>query len=402
MLKTYFLVFVISLISSVKAMTQDRIIVEKRYLTEIPQITNATFYPWRSPMIKGIYYDGPEYGGKNTKVFAYLGIPKVKRGTKVPGIVLVHGGGGTAFRDWVDLWVSRGYAAIAMDTCGCIPVRTVENCSWMRQNSSAGPFGWDASFNQVNEPLENQWPYYAVNAIARARTLLGSLPEVDNSKIGITGVSWGGYLTCLVAATDSRYLFAAPIYGCGFLSFKSAWMDTLRKPEKAAWNEKCDPSKYLQQVSMPILWVAGTNDGAYPLESLQKSADLVRSPVTLSITLRMPHGHGGAGELPEIIRVYADYFCKNKGIPLPEITSVKQQKSQLVAKVKTVKPILYAKLLYTQQSGKWDKLEWKSAPAVIAANGKTVSVTVPEGAKQYILNIQDERNLTVSSRLFLR
>ena len=36
---------------------------------------------------------------------------------------LVHGGGGTAFADWVKLWNSRGYAAIAMDNCGSIPSR---------------------------------------------------------------------------------------------------------------------------------------------------------------------------------------------------------------------------------------------------------------------------------------
>jgi hypothetical protein len=37
-------------------------------------------------------------------------------GRKVPGIVLLHGGGGTAFESWVKLWVDRGYAAIAIDT----------------------------------------------------------------------------------------------------------------------------------------------------------------------------------------------------------------------------------------------------------------------------------------------
>ena len=38
---------------------------------------------------------------------------------KTPGIVLVHGGGGTAFANWAQLWAKRGYAAIAMDLAGC-------------------------------------------------------------------------------------------------------------------------------------------------------------------------------------------------------------------------------------------------------------------------------------------
>ena len=39
-------------------------------------------------------------------------------------MVLVHGGGGTAFDAWVRAWVKAGYAAIAMDTCGALPRNT--------------------------------------------------------------------------------------------------------------------------------------------------------------------------------------------------------------------------------------------------------------------------------------
>jgi hypothetical protein len=46
-------------------------------------------------------------------------------------MVLIHGGGGTAFADWVRLWTGRGYAAIAMDLCGCVP-RKMKN-GWERQ-----------------------------------------------------------------------------------------------------------------------------------------------------------------------------------------------------------------------------------------------------------------------------
>ena len=32
-----------------------------------------------------------------------------------------------------------------------------------------------------------------------------------------TGVSWGGYLTCIASSLDPRFAFAAPVYGCGAL-----------------------------------------------------------------------------------------------------------------------------------------------------------------------------------------
>ena len=48
-------------------------------------------------------------------MFAWCGLPAAAAGTKSPAMVLVHGGGGTAFEHWVRLWNDRGYAAIAMD-----------------------------------------------------------------------------------------------------------------------------------------------------------------------------------------------------------------------------------------------------------------------------------------------
>ncbi|MBI3922802.1 MAG: hypothetical protein HY318_15385, partial [Armatimonadetes bacterium] len=74
--------------------------------------------------VKALFYEGRPFKGKPTRVFAWLGMPKVEPGKKVPGIVLVHGGGGTAFDNWVRLWAERGYAAISMDTCGCVPKGT--------------------------------------------------------------------------------------------------------------------------------------------------------------------------------------------------------------------------------------------------------------------------------------
>ena len=44
--------------------------------------------------VRAIFYDALPYGGKPTRVFAWIGLP-AKREGKVPGMVLVHGGGGT-------------------------------------------------------------------------------------------------------------------------------------------------------------------------------------------------------------------------------------------------------------------------------------------------------------------
>jgi hypothetical protein len=47
--------------------------------------------------IQAISFEGLPFRGKPTRVFAWLGVPKVKVGEKVPAMVLVHGGNGAAF-----------------------------------------------------------------------------------------------------------------------------------------------------------------------------------------------------------------------------------------------------------------------------------------------------------------
>src|SRR5262245_36942601 len=69
---------------------------------------------FEAPGVKGLFYAGLPWKGKATRVFAWYGAPERKKDERVPGMVLVHGGGGTAFDGWVRLWTSRGYAAIAM------------------------------------------------------------------------------------------------------------------------------------------------------------------------------------------------------------------------------------------------------------------------------------------------
>jgi dienelactone hydrolase len=223
---------------------------------------------------------------------------------KVPAMVLIHGGGGTAFADWAKLWTGRGYAAIAMDLCGCVP-RKMKN-GWER-HEQGGPPGW-GGFEQIDGEEHDQWTWHAVADAILGHSLLRSLPEVDADRIGVTGISWGGYLTCITASVDRRFKFAAPVYGCGFLGDDSTWLDTFAKmgKEKAdKWLGLWEPSRYLSKATMPFLWVNGTNDFAYPLDSYQKSYRLPQTERTLAIRVRMAHAHGGPGEKPEEIHAFA-------------------------------------------------------------------------------------------------
>ncbi len=346
--------------------------------------------------VKSFFFEGASYQGKPTRVFAYSGVPAVATGKKVPAMVLIHGGGGTAFDRWVKVWNARGYAAIAMDTCGCVPVGTYGN--WKR-HEHGGPPGWDASFGQLDAPVEDQWTYHAVSAVALAHSLIRSYPEVDADRIGVTGISWGGYLTSVVAGVDSRFQCAVPVYGCGFLGENSAWLGSFEKlgPEKAAmWLKQWDPSSYLGQAKMPILWVNGTNDFAYPMDSWQKSYRLPQSERTLCLRIRMPHGHGPAGENPEEIHLFANQILRGEK-PLPKITKQGHTADEAWATFHSEVPITKAELCYTSANGKWQDRQWDQLPAEIDVKTNRITAKIPADAKVFYLNLFDDRNCAVST-----
>lgn len=345
--------------------------------------------------VRALFYDGLAFQGKPTRVFAWYGVPEGKEGAKYPAMVLVHGGGGTAFAEWVRLWTGRGYAAIAMDTCGCVPKGKYSD--WER-HPDGGPAGW-GDFEHADAPPEEQWSYHAVADVVLAHSLIRSFPEVDADRIGVTGISWGGYLTCITAGVDNRFKLAVPVYGCGFLGEDSAWLDAFAGmgPEKAGrWLGLWDPSVYLGRARMPLLWVTGTNDFAYPMGSLQKSYRLPQGPRTLCVRIRMPHGHGGAGENPEEIRVFAESLL-NTGRPLPKITGQGRDGTTVWATYTSEVPIQRAELTYTKATGKWQDRLWESAAATVDTAAGRVTASLPEGTTVYHLNLFDGRDCAVST-----
>ncbi len=212
------------------------------------------------------------FQGKPTHVFAYYGTPAMFDSAQKgpwPGVVLVHGGGGTAFREWVTLWAKRGYVAIAMDLSGMRWPNDTDSKKRERLPDGGPDQGHPAKFETIRtEDITDDWPYHAVANVILAHSLLLSFPEVDKEKTALTGISWGGYTTCIVASIDSRFKAAVPVYGCGFLQENSSWLDQFEKlgPEMTAakWVSLYDPSRYLPACRVPIFFVGGTNDFAYP------------------------------------------------------------------------------------------------------------------------------------------
>ncbi len=350
------------------------------------------------PGVKAIFYDTLDWKGKPTRSFAWIGMPKLKPGQTCPGIVLVHGGGGTAFGYWVRLWNSRGYAAIAMDTCGSLPFGRDED-NQRTQHEYAGPRGWDTFDKSLDDP-KDQWTYHAVADVVLAHNLLRSQPQVEKDRIGITGISWGGYLTCLNMGIDPRYKFAMPVYGCGFLHTTSCWkMDILSKLDQKTidrWIELWEPSKYLPHTKCPVCWVTGTNDFAFHLSALQKSYQAVPSETTLCIRVEMIHGHDGHGENPKELHAFADSIV-NDTQPLAKITGTGIQEHKLWATFDSARPIMKAEFCFTRATGYEPDQKYNKLEAVIDAQNNRIELKIPTATTRCFFNLFDDRDCVVST-----
>ncbi len=347
--------------------------------------------------VRALFFEGPKWRGESTRIFAWYGAPKDANSQhKVPGMVLVHGGLGTAHAEWVRLWNSRGYAAIALDTCGSVPVRTPDGKAWQR-HASAGPAGW-GGFDQVAWEPTDQWTYHAVAGIILANSLLRSFPEVDPDRIGLTGISWGGYLTAIAGSLDSRFRFAAPVYGCGFLGEDSVFatnLAALGAEHSRLWTATWDPSVYLERARIPFLWINGTNDFAFPLGSMQKSYRLPKAPRTVSIHPRMEHSqeHGAA---PEEIHAFADQLLQ-RGTPLPRIVGQGRDGQTVWIRFQSGQPLRSAELLYTLDMAAWKDRKWLTVPATVDTASSRATAALPPGATVYFFNLTDDRGMIVSS-----
>jgi len=344
----------------------------------------------KTGLVQELYYEGEPLQGKPTRVFAYLGRPTNSVPARRPAMVLVHGGGGKAFKDWAEHWAKRGYVALAMDLAGNGPNGRLPD---------GGPDQSDAvKFRNFTEAdAHDMWTYHAVAAVVRGHSLLRSLPGVDKDRIGITGISWGGYLTCIVAGIDPRFKVAVSVYGCGFLGDNSAWKDTTlaaMTPEaRELWLSLFDPSQYVSGVRFPILFVNGTTDFAYPMDSYQKTYRLVpKKWRQVSMAVNRPHGH--IWTFPEVDAFVSSVLRREPALVRFGAPTV--EANRLSARLGQVTGLRNLSLCYTTDSGAWQQRKWRTVPAQIENGRVTAELPASRPLVAY-LACDDEVGSHVSS-----
>ena len=254
--------------------------------------------------IQALFLRSVPYRGRETLVFAYYGRPPGNSGP-FPAVVLLHGGGGTAFPEWIRRWNQRGYAALALDLEGHIPLRAEPAHVELTGHPFSGP-ARQGEFGDIDEPADDQWMYHAIAAGIAGLSFLYGQAEVDASHVGVNGISWGGIVTANLLCADTRPAFALPVYGCGFLGQGGTYFSEVfaRKKVRDLW----DCSGELPHCTTPTLWLNGARD--FHFSPISTSRCCAALPGSLMLLLPfLEHGYDGAGWEPQELYAFADAAC---------------------------------------------------------------------------------------------
>ncbi len=148
----------------------------------------------------------------------------------------------------------------------------------------------------------------AVRDIGALLDWIGKQPDLDKSRVGVTGGSYGGFMSLAVQTTyNDRIKAGIDIVGISnfvtFLKNTQGYRRDLRRveygderdPEMRAFLERISPLAHAGRIHTPILVVQGQNDPRVPLsEAEQMVAALKKNAVPVWYVVGTNEGHGFA------------------------------------------------------------------------------------------------------------
>lgn len=249
---------------------------------QITRLGLASIDPARLPKAEIVHYKSAD----GTIISALLWVPfTLARDGKAPGVVLPHGGptGQTvdSFNRTAVALASRGFVAIAPNV--------------------RGSTGYGRAFEQANRKdlggrdLEDE--------IAGAKFLVDT-GYVDAKKVGITGGSYGGYMT-LMAIAKAPNLWAAAVEQYGIIDWQQMLLHespVLQEYEKGLLGDPVkdkdvytasSPLTYMKNATAPLLVLQGDNDIRVPKDQAEKViAVLKANGRTVDAHFYPGEGHG--------------------------------------------------------------------------------------------------------------
>lgn len=358
-------------------------------------------------------YQG-ESGKEKAQIFAAVVRPQ--KAGKYPGMLILHGGGGNAEIDKAKKWAARGYIAVVVDEPG------VANSE--KTPLSKGPWEklkYGENRFVVQPDITESTIFSAVLSSVQGLYLLRSQPDIIKDKIGVVGVSWGGYLTTFVSGLANTMITASfSVYGCGFYDYGTTFLknlNTMQPYDRAVWLKYLDAGRRAMNIKTPFFIAAAANDNwfyppavALTLNNIKGEANHVFSPNN-SHRIELPGGTDNRGpEEPGWLSMesaYFDYYLKGIGHPFPKVQQIEAEKlpngnTKVRFKVKSPLPLGRADVNYSIVGEFWPKRVWQKVSAVASTDGWYIAeVPSKDFNKPFecFATVSDSRPVSVSGYL---
>ena len=314
--------------------------------------------------LKALLVKGRGPNGSDAEFFCYYGVPDGAKPEKGwPGVVLVHGGGGTAYPQYVKQWTGLGFAVIAPDWYNRRPAMGLTNEAPTQVNVP-----------RVELPGGKRQDHVAnVANMILAHSLLRSFPEVDKDRTCFVGLSWGSWYGTCVAAVDDRFRGCVEIY-CGDY-----------RPER----KEIVNGRFLPKAKIPMWWTVSTNDqNVWPHTSNAGFAACAKF-AGVALVNRLPHSHVGF-EFDSVHRMAKHFTGSAKTLPRLDRPVVKD--GTVSADILDEgEGVTKAWLCYTTSDEKpTHKRKWEKVAAT--RTGRTISAKVPDGTVQCYLAAEERES----------
>jgi dienelactone hydrolase len=314
--------------------------------------------------VEEVYFTSERIGDKAVRVYGFLARPTAIH-RPIPGLIELHGGGGTASKSGAaGSCRLLGACVLSLDWSG--DPKRAERVSIADALGDPRLFG-DPRY--VLEDLSDFSARHLIAAITRGVDLLLAQPEVDGSRIGVVGGSWGGFLAILAAGLDARLKCVASGFGAGGFrdtySFCSRPLYGLTEAQREFWLEHVDPINHASRINGPVALLTASNEVHFWLSSavatfreLPAGSRLIISPNTVHAT-----GSGVVWPNHEWFRM-----CLQDGPAWPEIADFRCDGRRATWRVVSPQPITQSRLYFAPGAGNWPGRVWLPIAAQIVGD----------------------------------
>jgi dienelactone hydrolase len=278
-----------------------------------------------------------------------------------------------------------------------------------------GPYG-ERRFT-VKPDLTASPIFDGVLAALQAFYLLRAQPDIIRDRLGIVGVSWGGYATTMVSGLLGNAVRSSfSIYGSGYFDRGSAWQATLAnlpREEAETWLRDLDAGRRAHRIRAEYFVAAATNDHFFwppavmatlaeiPGQKNQLFAPNANHAVPVPGGTNSPTGSTWL----DMEADYFAYYLRGEGQPFPVVEAEPVARRgdgglSLRFRVRSPLSVKVASVYYSTTDKPWEKREWIRIGGIRVA-GNRYKAVIPSSLMTHSIDwfalVSDSRPVTVTS-----